>query len=397
MLARHACTVCGRSGFRTATLANAPRLLSTSVPVRYARYNAPNPGFGSTEELTRHLVEAEYARIKRRNRMATWGFVLCAVGLAGTVFYYQKQQEVENGKLILKDDAAAAEAKGRQVKFDAGNSTVAASVVNSGEAPVLAKDSNSVPTGTSSVPLFPRTVRLTPTGEDADKGDEYQLLGLGIRTVSIFSIQVYVVGLYVAVADIARLQERLIRTIDDTATTLVSGEKDQLRQKLLDPVEGEDLWNAILKDARLRTAWRIVPTRSTDVMHMRDGFVRGITARSNHFAADRADQSFQDEDFGKSVNDFKTVFGGGSRKKIPKQDVLYLVRDASGTLGAFLEDKKGERVWMGSVGDERLSRLLWLNYLAGTTVSSEEARRNVVEGCVEITSRPVGTVTTTVV
>ncbi|RMZ88666.1 hypothetical protein DV736_g4116, partial [Chaetothyriales sp. CBS 134916] len=409
MLARHVCAVCGRRGFRSGTLANAPRLLSTSTRVLYARYNAPNPGFGSTGELTREckaiqnsiaaasaayeaataptpratpkttLVEAEYARIKRRNRMATWGFVLCAVGLAGTVFYYRRQQEVENRKLVLKDGAATAVAKDGQVQFDDGKSTVAASVISTGEA-VLAKDCDSVPTGTSSVPLFPRTVRLTATGEEAEKGDEYDLLGLGIRTVSLFGIQVYVVGLYVAVADIVRLQEKLIRTIDDTATTLVSGEKDKLRQKLLDPVEGEDVWNAIVKGGGIRTAWRIVPTRSTDVMHMRDGFVRGITARSNHFATDRADQSFQDEDFGKSVNDFKTVFGGGSRKKIPKKEVLYLIRDARGTLAAFLEDKNGERIWMGSVGDERVSRLLWLNYLAGKSVSSEEARRNVVEG-----------------
>ncbi|RMD39504.1 hypothetical protein DV735_g5626, partial [Chaetothyriales sp. CBS 134920] len=419
MLARRVCALCGSTGLRAGSLASTPRLLSTTPPIRYARYNAPNPGFGSTEELTREnralqsdiaasnaayeaataaapratpkttLVEAEYGRIKKRNRMATWGFVLCAVGLAGTVFYYRNQEEAEKRKLELKESPLPAETKGK-ISFDAGPSSVAASVVSSAGEPVLAKDndSDSVPTGTSTVPLFPRTVSLATTADATAKGDEYKLIGLGIRTVSMFGLQVYVVGLYVAAADLARLQERLIRTVDKTAASLAADEKDLLRQKLLDPIEGEDIWNAIVKDGGIRTAWRIVPTRSTDAMHMRDGFVRGITARSIHFATDRADQSFQDDEFGKGVNDFKTVFGGGSRKKIPKQEILYLTRDARGTLAAFLEDKKGERIWMGTVTDERISRLLWLNYLAGKNVSSEEARRNIVEACVDIVSRP---------
>ena len=130
---------------------------------------------------------------------------------------------------------------------------------------------------------------------------------------------------------------------------------------------------------------------------MRDGFVRGITARSSHFASDLQDQTFQDETFGQSLNDFKTVFGGGARKKIPYGETLYLMRDAKGKFGAMLEDKKGETIWMGEVPDERISRLLWLNYLAGKSVSSEDARKNVVDGCMEIVSRPVGTVAAQVV
>ena len=63
---------------------------------------------------------------------------------------------------------------------------------------------------------------------DRDALVEYQLLGLGIRTVSFLGIQVYVVGMYVATEDIAALQEGLIRKIAPTATTLVAGEKESL-------------------------------------------------------------------------------------------------------------------------------------------------------------------------
>jgi hypothetical protein len=39
-----------------------------------------------------------------------------------------------------------------------------------------------------------------------------------------------------------------------------------------------------------------------------------------------------------------------------------------------------------------VSRLLWLLYLGGQNVSSEDARKNIVEGCIHMVERPVGTV-----
>ena len=124
---------------------------------------------------------------------------------------------------------------------------------------------------------------------------------------------------------------------------------------------------------------------------MRDGFVRGITARSAHFSQDLKDASFQDQSFGEAINAFKGVFGGGARRKIPWGETLYLLRDAKGKFSAVHEDKSGTRLMMGEVPDERVSRLLWLGYLAGSSVSSEPARKSVVDGCVEVCGRPVGT------
>lgn len=182
-----------------------------------------------------------------------------------------------------------------------------------------------------------------------------------------------------------------MRKIDPVATTLVPNEKSKLHDLLLDPVQGEQIFNELLKDTGVRTAFRIVPTRNTDWMHMRDGFVRGITARSMHFANDLHDNSFQDDSFGASLNEFKTVFGGGARRKIPWGETLYISRDEKGVFSAVHEDKSGNRIVMGSVADERVSRLLWLGYLAGGSVSSEPARKSVVDGCVEVCGRPVGT------
>jgi hypothetical protein len=331
----------------------------------------------------------------KRMRWSGYGIFACAVAMFGAIQFYDPpattaKKEVKDSNVIHNDGPAMPESVLEQAEL--------------------------VPTGTSSVPFFPRTVSITSTASATSQtapnpslpagttptpgselnGVEYQLLGLGIRTVSFLSIQVYVVGLYVASSDIAKLQERLIRTVDPVATTLVPTEKDKLRQILLDPVRSEEIWNEIVKDGSIRTAFKIVPTRNTDFMHMRDGFVRGITARATSPVV-AGDPSFQDESFGQSLNDFKTIFGGSSRKKVPYGHTLYLLRNAEGVFQAAYEDKQGVREIMGELKDERVSRLLWLNYLAGQNVSSEDARKNIVEGCVEWTSRPVGTVATQVV
>ena len=233
---------------------------------------------------------------------------------------------------------------------------------------------------------------MTGTGEQ-----EYHLVGLGIRTVSFLGIQVYVVGLYIALSDIATLQERLIRRLDPVATALVAGEKDDLKKLLLDPEKGEDVWNSILKDGQLRTAIRIVPTRNTDYMHLRDGFVRGITARTQHFTSAKQDPSFNDESFGAALNEFKAMWSGGARKNVPKGEILLMTRDAPGKMAIWHEDKSKNSYRLGGVDDERISRMIWLGYLGGKNVSSEGARKSVVDGVMEYVERPIGTVATQVV
>lgn len=253
-----------------------------------------------------------------------------------------------------------------------------------------------VETGTSTVPTFPRLIGFadTITGGETGAGTtqgglvEYQLMGLGIRTVSFLGIQVYVVGMYVATDDIATLQEALIRRIDPIATTLVAGEKEKLKNVLLDPVKGEEIWSHVLKDTPVRTIVRIVPTRDTDFGHLRDGWVRAITAR-----AKRNPEEFGDEAFGGSVNNFKALFRKGG---VPKKKELLLARNEKGTLAVWYDDGKNGPQRLGEVQDERISRAVWLNYLAGKTVASEPARMSIIDGVMEFVERPVGTVATQV-
>ncbi len=322
---------------------------------------------------------------------------------------------------------------------------------NNPAAPIhITKNSNEdlIPTGTSTIPFFPRTITLpssktesttstaTPTlpygtgPSTANTSEEYQLLGLGIRKVSFLRIQVYVVGLYIARSDLPKLQESLVRAYftsnvsgDSTissATTLVDNEKSELRELLLGGTgekggRGEKIWDEVLREAGVKSVLRIVPTRATDFGHMREGWVRSINNRSGpkSLILTEKEKTGLDE----SVNNFKAIFGGG-RKGVGKGKVLMMRRGAQGELGVWMEEdvteaaeqqqrettkekgqmeKLGQMSYLGGLKDERISRLVWLGYLAGQNVASDGARKSVVEGVMEIVERPIGTIDTQVI
>ncbi|CAI7587674.1 unnamed protein product [Penicillium glandicola] len=394
-----ACQSLTRQQLRTTRLSS--RHLSTT-PLRSNATNNPLRSRASAAADLQHAAQAQ-----RKMILSAAGMITCAVGLYGVIkLDLFGLNELDTNK----DDKSAASStppKNGAMRMDgpAGFPSGGPSLIT-----IQGQDGlEQVPTGTSTIPHFPSTIRLPTseategkqTGDDLapSTGEEYQLLGLGIRTVSFLSIQVYVVGLYVAKSDITELQHRLLRTAihppttdadaaisgvgANAATSLVGPERQQLKDLLLDAERGDAAWSAIIKDNGIRTAFRIVPTRNTDFMHLRDGWAKK-TAEPGEF---------QDESFGSSMNDFKAVFGAGKGKSVPKGQTLVLMRDAHGALDALFQPGADKPVkWMGRVADERISRLVWLNYLAGKTVSSEGARTSIVDGLMSIVERPLGTV-----
>ena len=208
-------------------------------------------------------------------------------------------------------------------------------------------------------------------------------------------------GIYVAKSDVGRLQGGLVRaSVGSGASTLVQGEKEELRRRLLDGDGSMKVWSEVLKEGGVRSAVRIVPTRDTNFSHMRDGWIRGIELRGKG-------EEFEDEGFRRAVDQFRGMLGG--RGSVGKGKVLLLGRGAGGALSAWVEGdagkaeeeraaRTGERMTvLGSVEDERVSRLVWMGYLAGQNTASEDARRSVVEGVLGIVERPLGTIETQVV
>ncbi|KAF2212460.1 hypothetical protein CERZMDRAFT_41299 [Cercospora zeae-maydis SCOH1-5] len=305
----------------------------------------------------------------------------------------------------------ASEQKRRGQQLDSGNTSdqtfqgKSVTIIGAGEGKRIVAQGQGeeielVETGTSSVPHFPRTIYL-PTNQESkpnsDPLEQYTLVGLGIRTVSFLSIQVYVAGLYIRTQDIATLQQRLIKDVNETASTLIPSEKDQLRQRLQDPNASREIWTDLLQVPGIKSAWRIAPTRNTDFGHLRDGWVTGISNRTREYKAISrgAETEYDHEDFGKAVSDFKDIFSGG---KAPKGSVMILSRNRDGVLDVWFQEKPGaqgkekEVQHLGKVEDERIGKLIWLGYLGGEKVSSEQTRKGVAEGCVAFASRPIGSV-----
>jgi hypothetical protein len=363
----------------------APRRLTTQTRLLDRRQP-----LGTLEELSAsRLDDAEISALKKRRNTAAVGVAICMVATIALVGVTD----------FNKPD-----------KTDAGNQSFPSPEEDE-------KTRNLRATGTSSVPFFPKTMTLPsstpqstatpalpagvtlPGTSTASNNDEFTLLGLGIRTVSFLSIQVYVVGLYIATADLPVLQSAMIKAGADmpSASTLVSNEKERLKQRLLDPDMGVEVWDKLLQESNIRSLVRVVPTRNTDYAHLRDGWVRGIMARcGNATSSPVTGEKFDDDQFGEAVSEFKKMFGN---RNLKKGKVLLLEREKSGRLVGW--EQKGVQEddikKMGTVNDERVGRLVWMGYLAGKNVSSEGARRDVVDGVMDLVERPIGTVETQVV
>ncbi|KAF8470570.1 chalcone-flavanone isomerase-domain-containing protein [Kalaharituber pfeilii] len=238
---------------------------------------------------------------------------------------------------------------------------------------------------------FPRRVKIGPippsaalqndTEEEAEQG-EYVLLGHGARTVSFLRIQVYVVGIYVHTDDLP--------SVSSSLHAVMSSTPQGARADLTTP----EALSATLLAPGVRSLVRIVPTRSTDWAHLRDGWVRGIVSRlpmitssgtTTGALAAPAPACGEEGDVAPHINAFKTLFQPTTNpagRSIPKENVIILLRGQQGGLTVLYDPVKSEKekgvMKVGKVQDERISRALWLCYLSGGSVASEEMRGRVV-------------------
>ncbi|TEY80440.1 hypothetical protein BOTCAL_0038g00410 [Botryotinia calthae] len=320
---------------RTLRILPKPQLLSPLRPITRTHTRPITSKASATPQLdaiSLHRLEAtQRAHHKRRTIYSASGF------LAGMVCIWVTATSIDLPPTSKLDSS-------RSSTSLSSSSTVTILPPSSNP---TAEQEELIPTGTSTIQHFPKNIAFSSSPTTPQ--EPYQLLGLGIRTVSFLHIQVYVLGIYISPSSIPTLQTSLLQlAAPNGASTLVAHEKDALKAMLLDPSRSEEIWSAILQNPEIKSLVRIVPTRNTDFHHLRDAWVRSLTAR-----AQKNREEFGDEKFGKAKGEFKAMFNRGS---VPKGRELLLSRDESGKLGVWYEDGEKGSQRLGEVGDERISR-----------------------------------------
>src|SRR5271170_455955 len=154
LLYRHVC--CCRT---VPSLLNPLTQVSIRASPRISTRNAssyanPPPTYGSSELLKRRyqptpeskrLSDAERAKALKRMKYSAIGIILCALGIFGTVYTYPDARKTGNAK--------QKPASPRSTSLDglAGVSTDSS----------LYDEAEQVPTGTSTIPTFPKTIHLS--------------------------------------------------------------------------------------------------------------------------------------------------------------------------------------------------------------------------------------------
>lgn len=231
-------------------------------------------------------------------------------------------------------------------------------------------------------PPFPAELKLNL--QEKGLAQDYDLLGVGVRTVSFLNFHVYALGIY-----IARDDKQLAHDVLAGAVELDEKTHD-LKTALLDPEQSTHIISHLL-DHGVRLDIRIVPVRNTDFGHWRDAFVRQILAHPVF----KQLNSMKDEaglevaaKLGEGINDLKVAF---SRKiTVPKHNVLHMIRTDEGALRLIYyaaKEESAENVEimdLGTVANPNISKILLLQYLAGKNVSSESTRQNVVDSLAQL-------------
>ncbi|EPQ30521.1 uncharacterized protein PFL1_02047 [Pseudozyma flocculosa PF-1] len=214
------------------------------------------------------------------------------------------------------------------------------------------------PDTNQALPLYlPTPASSLPAGTG-----KLRLVGLGVRTVSFLRVRVYVAAFYV---DENRLQQV-------AAQGGFRGDADSIEKQVQK-----------LIDQGAPCAIRIVPVRSTDFAHLRDGFVRALQGRLKKAIKESTIPSgtAAEETFSRGISEVKEAFPRGS---VPKGSALDLVLVPTGK-GASLNFEYDGKVF-GSVraGEAEkgftVARELALAYFSEKGEISTPLKKSVEEG-----------------
>lgn len=196
---------------------------------------------------------------------------------------------------------------------------------------------------------FPQTLNIPGFN------NRFELVAWGVRTVSFLGIKVYNVGLYIPDEQVSVLPSYAQSNIDANP------------------------WAPLIRIYECPMVLRIIPVRSTDYAHLRDGFVRSTLTRMKMEGEDEQRIRTRDD----AVTQFKSLF---PRQKMKKGEVLTIVKK-----GPELRLYAGENMEedLGAVRNDDLARGLLSAYLVGDNVVSPDLQKKLQKRLQEIADAPM--------
>ncbi|KAL1928625.1 hypothetical protein VTP01DRAFT_2411 [Rhizomucor pusillus] len=189
-------------------------------------------------------------------------------------------------------------------------------------------------------------------------GSEWtRLVGLGVRQVSFLNLNVYVVGLYMKSQDIGAVRQ--LKGFEKFNKSEFLAKEDLALELLKQPVD---------------VSIRIVPVRSTNTQHLRDGFTRSLLQRMHNQSEDMTEE--QEREIMKAIQEFKSNFPSA---KVKKGAEFVFTKNRDGYLEMEFEGKQ-----MGTVKNTWLAINFFMGYLNPTQPASEYARQSIADGFQEL-------------
>ncbi|XJO71037.1 hypothetical protein BDV3_000623 [Batrachochytrium dendrobatidis] len=201
--------------------------------------------------------------------------------------------------------------------------------------------------------------RITVCHDDQSK--DFQLLGLGVRQVTLLYLAVYTAAIYV--------DDSLTQRISRSTRWTQEFAQDKLVQNTSDSKWFvSDLVNGHPGEISLR----IDPVRNTNGPHLRNGFVRFLTERQRQETLKGTLDEKESAAFTKSLDDLRALFPSGA---IMKGQVLVFTKLSDGRLHVSFNGRE-----MGSVNSPLLSKWVMEGYLRSDPVISPSLIASVAAG-----------------
>ncbi|ODV92953.1 hypothetical protein CANCADRAFT_95547 [Tortispora caseinolytica NRRL Y-17796] len=213
----------------------------------------------------------------------------------------------------------------------------------------------------TSVPDFQRSIVVC--------GKIFDLFAIGVRTVSIFNMHVYGLGLYASRDHLPVLKAILNGAAEKYNATTPA----ELEAALRDKSKGKEIISEFFgyprPDSQIPLVLRIVTARNTDFGHLRDGFVRAVLAHP--YAKSLLEmENERGEAFAHGIEDLRKAFG--RKVSVPKHKELLLYRRSNGELDIFAEIGD-TREQIGTVHNSEVSQFLFQQYMNPEKPSSPTA------------------------